>query len=127
MTLASALEIEEIHAAHNSFSVLEMLQMGKVLDNKCTTVITLHSFNFELMAWNIVPTTVEFVVEKEPLGVGPFHEARKATLRTPSVCLLHLGCHLNHTTKCRNKKTVQMHMLARNVVIQLKKSNGIVS
>ena len=43
-----------------SLSVLEMLKMGKVLNNKRTTVITLHSFNIELMAWNLVPTTVEF-------------------------------------------------------------------
>ena len=44
-----------------SLSVLEMFKMGKVL-NKRTNVITLHSFNVELMAWNLVPTTVEFEI-----------------------------------------------------------------
>ena len=35
------------------------------------------------MAWNVVPTTVEFVVEEEPLGVGAFHKACKATTSHP--------------------------------------------
>ena len=46
-------------------------------------MITLHSFNIELMAWNLVPTTVEFVVSEEPIGVGAFCENRKATTTHP--------------------------------------------
>ena len=58
-----------------SLSVLDMLRLGKVVDKKSTTVVTLHSFNMELMSWNKVPTTVEFVVDEEPLGTGAFRTA----------------------------------------------------
>ena len=117
-----------------SLSVLEMLKMGKVLDKKCTTVITLHSFNIELMAWNIVPTAVEFVIEKEPLGVGAFRQACKATTTHPQfaystwVVKYYLPKaqkeieEANQSLESHTKKTVQMHMLARNVAIQLKEA-----
>ncbi|XP_028413094.1 alpha-protein kinase vwkA-like [Dendronephthya gigantea] len=117
-----------------SLSVLEMLKMGKVLDKKSTTVITLHSFNIELMAWNVVPTTVEFVVEEEPLGIGAFREARKATTTHPQfvyskwVVKYYLPKaekdieEANQSLESHTKKTVQMHMLARNFAIQLEKT-----
>ena len=117
-----------------SLSVLKMLKMGKVLDKKSTTVITLHSFNIELMAWNVVPTTVEFVVEEEPLGVGAFREAHKATTKHPQfvystwVVKYYIPKaqkeieEANQSLESHTKKTVQMHMLARNFAIQLKKA-----
>ena len=86
------------------------------------------------MAWNLVPTTVEFVVSEEPIGVGAFREAHKATTTHPQFAysswvvkyyLPETKKNLeeaNQSLESHTKKTVQMHMLARNFAIQLKET-----
>jgi hypothetical protein len=116
-----------------SLSVLDMLKMGKVVDKKSTTVITLHSFNIELMAWNKIPTTVEFVVDEQELGSGGFRTAFKATTQHPMYANTTwvvkrylpeakvLIQETNQNIEAHTKKAVQMHVLARNFARQLKK------
>ena len=115
-----------------SLSVLDMLKMGKVVDKKSTTVITLHSFNIELMAWNKIPTTVEFVVDEQELGSGGFHTAFKATTQHPMYANTTwvvkrylpkakvLIQETNQNIEAHTKKAVQMHVLARNFARRLK-------
>ena len=110
-----------------------MLKMGKVVDKKSTTVITLHSFNIELMAWNKIPTTVEFVVDEQELGSGGFRTAFKATTQHPMYANTTwvvkrylpeakvLIQETNQNIEAHTKKAVQMHVLARNFARQLKK------
>jgi hypothetical protein len=57
-----------------------MLKLGKVVNEKSPSeVIDLFSFDINEMVWSRKPTTVEFLIDKEPIGEGGFREAFKAT------------------------------------------------
>lgn len=117
-----------------SLSVLDMLKLGKVVDKESTTVINLYSFNIELLAWNKIPTVVEFVVDENVLGSGGFREAFKATTKHPLyantrwVIKKYLSgakeqiSQMMQSFESHTKKAVQMHMLARNFAFQLEKN-----
>ncbi|KAJ7349548.1 hypothetical protein OS493_038615 [Desmophyllum pertusum] len=66
-----------------SLSVLEMMKLGKVINDKSTESIELFTFDLTDMAWSSQPSTVEFSIVKEPFGKGGFREAFKATSKTP--------------------------------------------
>ena len=60
-----------------SLSIREMLQLGKVI-NDSAEPITLHRFDMGTMTWCGTRITVDFKVEKEPLGSGGFRKAYRA-------------------------------------------------
>ena len=52
-----------------SLSLVEMLRLGKKID-QTTTKIDIYSFNLDLMTWSSTPRPIDFLIEKEPFGVG---------------------------------------------------------
>ena len=119
-------------AVPKSLSVLDMLRLGKVIGDS-TEPITLYKFDIGTMTWCGTPITVEFKVEKEPLGTGGFREAYKATSISSVfgnknqewVVKKYLAGAketiemTNQTIAQHSKKVVQMHMLARNFASKL--------
>ena len=87
-----------------------------------------------LMVWSRKPTTVEFLIDKEPIGEGGFREAFKATSKPQGfqgrdwVLKKYLQsaentiAETNQTVEQHTMKVVQMHTLAKNFASQLKKS-----
>ena len=53
-------------------SVLDMLKLGKVVNEKLTESVNLFSFDINQMAWSNIPSSVEFTIEKVPFGTGGF-------------------------------------------------------
>ena len=115
-----------------SLSVIDMLKLGKVIDDKIgTEPIELFTFNINEMAWSSNSTTVEFSIEKEPFGVGGFREAFKARTKARGFanCLWVVKKYLksteatidqtNQTVEQHSRKVVQMHMLAKNIASKL--------
>ena len=107
-----------------------MMKLGKVIGDS-TEPITLYMFDIGTMTWCGTPITVEFKVEKEPLGTGGFREAYKARSISPVfgnqewVVKKYLAGAketiemTNQTIAQHSKKVVQMHMLARNFASRL--------
>lgn len=115
-----------------SLSVLEMLKLGKVINEKSTERIELYTFDLAEMAWSSQPSAVEFSITNEPFGKGGFHEAYKATSKAPECCrqqwavkkYLQSTVDIIKETKQtieQHTKVVQMHMLARNFTQKLEK------
>ena len=93
------------------------------------------------MTWSSTPRSIDFLIEKEPFGVGGFHQAFKATSSVPDFCKttwvvkrylersvedIHAT---NQSVEHHTKKVVQMHYLARNFAArlqeELEQSNSI--
>ena len=58
-----------------SLSVLDMLKLGcpcAVVDERKAEVIQLYSFDLALMSWSVAPTSVQFILEKDPVGLSSF-------------------------------------------------------
>ena len=116
-------------------SVLDMIKLGKVVNQHSTTAITLHSFNIHVMAWSNVPTTVEFALLQNPLGTGGFRQAFKATTNNTTYSntawvvkkylpeTVKIVEETHQTVETHTRKVVQMHMLARNFALQLEKKS----
>ncbi|KAJ7371602.1 hypothetical protein OS493_024278 [Desmophyllum pertusum] len=114
-----------------SLSVLEMMKLGKVINDKSTESIELFTFDLTDMAWSSQTSTVEFSIVKEPFGKGGFREAFKATSKTPGfqhqqwVVKKYLKSAVDiieetkQTIEQHTKKVVQMHMLAKNFMLKL--------
>ena len=121
-----------------SLSVADIIKLGKLDSNPNfsaikykPTVIDLHEFDLEIATWSKVTTTVEFREEKEPFGSGGFREAHKATTKHPNfkdnlwVIKRYLPkakegiASTKKTMEQHTRKTVQMHLLARNFASQL--------
>ena len=115
-----------------SLSVTEMIKLGKF--NKATssssTIVNIFKYDIESFTWSKLPTVVEFSEEKEPFAQGGFRKAFKATSKHPMysgvwVIKRYLTNtiqeieDLGQTAKEHTRKTVQMHMLARNFSLQL--------
>ncbi|CAH3141822.1 unnamed protein product [Porites evermanni] len=66
-----------------SLSALEMMKLGKVINEKSTVGIELFKFDLTDMVWSNLPLTIEFNIAKEPFGKGGFREAIKATSKMP--------------------------------------------
>lgn len=112
-----------------SLSVSDMIKLGKL--GQSTTVVKVYSFDISTKTWSQVPQTVEFM-EVQICGQGGFRKVSKATTKHPDFRqkgwvikryiekakdqILNLGLTLEEHTK----KTVQMHLLARNFAKQLK-------
>ncbi|XP_031556854.1 myosin heavy chain kinase D-like [Actinia tenebrosa] len=114
-----------------SLSVLDMLKLGKVIDDKYE-LIELDTFNLTDMKWCNKPVSVEFAIDKNPLGTGAFRMAFKATSKTPGfegkpwVVKKYLKQtidtikQLKQDVEQQTRKVVQMHMLAQNMCLKLK-------
>ena len=114
-----------------SLSVLEMMKLGKVVNEKSTERMELFKFDLADMAWSSQPFIAEFSIASEPFGKGGFREAFKATSKTPTfqvqqwVITKYLKSAVDiiketkQTTQQHTKKVVQMHMLARNFTQKL--------
>ncbi|KXJ15662.1 Eukaryotic elongation factor 2 kinase [Exaiptasia diaphana] len=115
-----------------SLSVSDMLKLGKLgQPGRSTTVVKVYSFDINTKTWCQVPQIVEFV-EVSVCGKGAFRQATKATTYHPDFRhnswvikryiekardqILNLGL----TIEDHTRKTVQMHLLARNLAKQLK-------
>lgn len=113
-----------------SLSVLEMMKLGKVINEKSTEAIELFTFDLSDMAWS-TRSTVEFSIANESIGKGGFREAFKATSKSPEfhrqqwVIKKYLPSAIDiiketkQTLEQHTKKVVQMHMLARNFTQKL--------
>lgn len=113
-----------------SLSVTQMLNLGKVVQNK-SRVADISKFNLENMTWSCIPEKVELIVDKEPFAKGGFREVFKARSTTKGYnrytwvvkkylpntlkCIEDLG----QTVEQHTKKTVQMQSLARNIAESL--------
>ena len=62
-----------------SMSLSKMIKLGKLNVGKPTTVVNIYKFDVGSVVWSKVPTVVEFLEEKEPVGTGAFRNAFKAT------------------------------------------------
>lgn len=114
-----------------SLSVLDMLKIGKVINDKETEVIELFSFNVDKLVWSRLAMSVEFSIEKESFAQGGFREAFKAKSKTSGfedriwVVKKYLKTAVdtidtNQTTEQHTRKVVQMHMLSKNLAAKLK-------
>ena len=56
-----------------------MIRLGKINNETATTIVKISKFDMEMLYWWKVPTIVEFYEEKEPIGIGGFRKAFKAT------------------------------------------------
>ena len=63
-----------------SLSSLDMLKLGKVVDERNAEMIQLYSFDLALMPWSVAPISVQFILEKDPVGTGGFRKAFRATM-----------------------------------------------
>lgn len=114
-----------------SLSVVEMLKLGKAINNTSTSV-EVQSFDIKAMVWSSKPTNVDFIIDTEPFGIGGFRKALKATSsdrefnKSTWVVKRYLPkaisdiIALGQTVEQQSKKVVQMHYLARNFAAQLK-------
>lgn len=115
-----------------SLSVTEMIKLGKF--NKATssssTIVNIFKYDIESFTWSKLPTVVEFSEEKEPFAQGGFRKAFKATSKHPMYSVewvikryltnaIQEIEDLGQTAEEHTRKTVQMHMLARNFSLQL--------
>ena len=110
-----------------------MIKMGKLKSQADTTVVDIYEFAMDSRTWSQLPTTVEYTVEKVPVGEGGFRRAYKATTNHPKfksknwVLKRYLSEAVEGITntgvsvKDHTKKAVQMHLLARNLASQLAK------
>lgn len=55
------------YAFPRSLSVLDMLKLGKVVNEKLTESINLFSFDINQIAWFNIPSSVKFTIEKDIL------------------------------------------------------------
>jgi len=114
-----------------SLSVLDMLKLGKVIEDKYE-LIELDMFNLADMKWSNKTVPVQFAIDKEPFGTGAFRVAYKATSQTlgfesktwvvkkylpQSIDVIKK---LNQDVGQQTRKVVQMHMLAQNMCLCLK-------
>ena len=66
-----------------SLSVLDMLKLGcpcAVVDERKAEVIQLYSFDLALMSWSVAPTSVQFILEKDPVGLSSFRKNQDGPL-----------------------------------------------
>ena len=114
-----------------------MIKLGRVNRASETMVVNLYQFNMDLLAWSKVPKTIEFLVEKSPLGSGGFRKAFKTTSQHRNfagMCWV-IKYYLPEALKCmadtgqsaeeHNQKVVKVHFLARNFTMQLKEQRII--
>ena len=112
-----------------SLSVVDMLQLGKTIDQK-TTKVDIYSFNLEDMSSSSTPHTIDFSIQKEPFGCGGFRKAFVATSSAAEFCgtkwvvKRYLDKSIEDITTTRqtveqHTKVVQMHYLSRNFAARL--------
>ena len=59
----SARSPKQINVYPKSLSVSDMLKLGKVVQNKATTLIEMRSFELDPLGWSLTPTVIEFNIE----------------------------------------------------------------
>ena len=62
-----------------SMSLSKVIKLGKLNVGKPTTVSVLYMFDVGSVVWSKVPTVVEFLEEKKPIGTGAFRNALENT------------------------------------------------
>ena len=127
-------QVPSSYIAPRSLSISDMLKLGQVNTQTATVVIKVYEFDMDLLSWVKVPKTVEFCEEKTAVGRGGFRTAYKASSKHPdfkgtSWVVKHylpeaLKCieETEQTTEEHSKKVVQMHLLARNISLQLEQA-----
>ena len=93
--------------------MLEMMKLGKVINEKSTERTELYTFHLAELAWSSQPSAVEFSIGKEPFGKGGFPEAYKATSKMPEFCCQHwvVKKYLQSTIDIikETKQTIEQH------------------
>ena len=51
-------------------SAVEILKLGKVIKKKLSTIVETHKFDIEHNEWRLMPTEIEFRIDKKPLLLG---------------------------------------------------------
>ena len=109
----------------NSLSIADMLKLGKVVSESPAIVIEVSTFCTSSMSWSKVKQSVEFIIDKTPLGEGGFRVAFKASCSTPLDAFngkswvvkkflpktLEAVQFLNQTPEQPARRVVQMHCL----------------
>ncbi len=110
-----------------SLSIADMLKLGKVVEESPATVIEVSTFCASSMSWSKVTQSIEFIIEKKPLGEGGFRQAFKASCSTSLDAFsgkswvvkkflpktLEAVKVLKQTPEEHARRVVQMHCLAR--------------
>ena len=130
--LPSYLSIAKQKDYPKSLPVSQMLRLGKVINMtmKESESVQMSEFLLSSMKWGN-PNTVSFYIEEEPLAVGAFRGAYKAKINpTEKGKTYIIKKYLPSTYKDLNvigespenhaKKSVQMHVLAKNFADQLR-------
>ena len=115
-----------------SLSVVDMLKLGREINDMTTTAVEVFAFGLEKMAWGC-PSTIEVCIGRDPFGSGGFRDAYKAIslargfanktwvvkkFKEKSIEGLE---NMMQTVEQHTKKVVQMHCLARNIAAKLHK------
>ena len=62
-----------------SWSLKDMLSLGKLRPERKSTIISTYEFDFNNMLWSNFPIKAEFMIEDLPFGTGGFRKTFKAT------------------------------------------------
>ena len=107
-----------------------MLKLGKVVTESPATVIEVSTFCTSSMSWSKVKQSVEFIIDKTPLGQGGFTVAFKAFNGKSWVVkkflpkTLEAVQLLDQTPEEHARRVVQMHCLARYFAQQFAERNA---
>ena len=117
-----------------SLSVTEMIKLGKFnkASSSAATVVKIFEYDIKKFSWSKVPTVVEFIEENPHFAQAGFRKTNKASSKNPMypgvwVIKRYLPhaikgiFELQQTLEEHTRKTVQMHMLAKNFTLQLEK------
>ena len=125
--LSATKEGNVFSAYPKSLSIVNMLKLGKVVTESPATVIEVSTFCTSSMSWSKMKQSVEFIIDKTPLGKGGFRVAFKASCSTPLDAFngkswvvkkflpktLEAVQPLDQTPEEHARRVVQMHCLAR--------------
>ena len=116
-----------------SLSISHIIKLGKLVKpNKVVSVLEVYSSDLENINWSLLPQKVEFVIEKDVLGIGGFRQAFKARSSSPNfsnavwVVKKYLPSTAKEITEDikitieeHTKKVVQMHAFTKTLLSNL--------
>ena len=116
-----------------SLSISHMIKLGKLVKpNEVVSVLEVYSFDLENINWSLLPQKVEFVIEKDVLGIGGFWQAFKARSSSPNFSnavwvvkkyfpstAKEITEDIKITIEEHTKKVVQMHALTKTLLSNL--------
>ena len=72
-------------ATPKSLTVTQMIKLVKLIKPSGETIfVDIYPFDFTTLSWSMLPTKVEFTIEKKAIGEGGFRKAFKASSTCPA-------------------------------------------